>query len=98
MRIVDLARVIAPQLPQETVGIRPGEKLHEIMVTEDDARMTVELEDRYVICPSNPGWSRGHLDRLGATPMAEGFSYTSDRNAEWLDHAGLSRMIGRKAA
>jgi UDP-N-acetylglucosamine 4,6-dehydratase len=98
MRIVDLAKIIAPQLPHENVGIRPGEKLHEIMVTEDDARMTVELEDRYVICPSNPGWSRGHLDRLGATPMAEGFSYTSDRNAEWLDHAGLSRMIGRKAA
>ncbi|PWB59730.1 MAG: UDP-N-acetylglucosamine 4,6-dehydratase (inverting) [Bradyrhizobiaceae bacterium] len=98
MRIVDLARIIAPQLPHQTVGIRPGEKLHEIMVTEDDARMTVELDDRYVICPVNPGWTRDHLARLGAKPVAEGFSYASDRNSEWLDHAGLTRLIGRKAA
>ena len=98
MRIVDLARIIAPHLQHETVGIRPGEKLHEIMVTEDDARMTVELEDRYTICPSNPGWTRDHLDRLGAKPVAEGFCYASDRNSEWLDHDSLTHLIARKAA
>lgn len=98
MRITDLATIMAPHIPQQTVGIRPGEKLHEIMVTEDDARMTVELADRYVICPANPGWTRDHLDRLGAKPVVEGFSYTSDRNAEWLDTASLTQMIGRKAA
>ena len=51
MRIVDLATAMAPDMPHEIVGIRPGEKLHEVMITEDDARTTLELDDRYVICP-----------------------------------------------
>ena len=79
-------------------GIRPGEKLHEVMITEDDARMTVELDDRHVIYPSNPGWTRDHLDRLGAVPTAKGFGCRSDRNAELLDHMNHDRLIGRKAA
>ncbi len=98
MRMVDLARTVAPNLPHEIVGIRPGEKLHEVMITEDDARMTVELDDRYVICPGLQDWSRDHLDRLGARPVAEGFRYSSDQNAEWLDGPGLVNLIGRKAA
>jgi UDP-N-acetylglucosamine 4,6-dehydratase len=98
MRIVDLAKTIAPHLPHEIVGIRPGEKLHELMIPEDDARMTVELEDRYAICPTIPGWSQAHLDRLGARPVAEGFCYSSDRNAEWLDGKGMIGLIERKAA
>jgi UDP-N-acetylglucosamine 4,6-dehydratase len=68
------------------------------MITEDDARMTVELEDRYVICPPDPAWSRDHLEALGARPVADGFKYSSDRNAEWLDRPGISRLIARKAA
>jgi UDP-N-acetylglucosamine 4,6-dehydratase len=98
MRITDLAKIIAPHLPHEIVGIRPGEKLHEVMITEDDARMTVELEDRYAICPSNPGWTRDHLGKLGARVVADGFRYSSDLNSEWLDHAGLTQLIARKAA
>lgn len=97
MKITDLATYIAPDLPQTTVGIRPGEKLHEVMITEDDARMTVELDDRYVICPGLDDWSRDHLLKLGATTLAEGFRYSSDLNSEWLGSASLATMIVRKA-
>ena len=98
MRMVDLARTMAPDLPHEIIGVRPGEKIHEIMVTEDDARMTVELPDRYVICPPNAAWKRDHLDALGAKPVPEEFCYSSDLNTEWLEGGALTDMIARKAA
>jgi UDP-N-acetylglucosamine 4,6-dehydratase len=98
MRLVDLAHALAPGLPHEIVGIRPGEKLHEVMVTDDDARMTLELDDRYVICPNLLDWSSSHLDQLGARPVAEGFRYSSDLNTEWLDPASLAVLVARKAA
>ncbi len=98
MRITDLASTVAPHLPHDVVGIRPGEKLHELMITEDDARMTVELDDRYVICPGLEDWSRAHLEALGARPVAEGFRYSSDCNTEWLDGPTLMTLIARKAA
>jgi UDP-N-acetylglucosamine 4,6-dehydratase len=97
MRMVDLARAMAPGLPHEIVGIRPGEKIHEVMITEDDARMTLELPDRYVICPSSAAWKRNHLEALGAKPVAEGFRYSSDLNAEWLEGSALTDLIARKA-
>lgn len=98
MRMTDLARAMAPNLPHEVVGIRPGEKLHEVMITEDDARMTLELDDRYVICPMLQEWSSDHLRALGAKPVAEDFRYSSEINTEWLDAASLNGLIGRKAA
>jgi UDP-N-acetylglucosamine 4,6-dehydratase len=97
MRIVDLAHAIAPHMPQEIIGIRPGEKLHEVMVTEDDARMTLELDDRYVICPPLRGWQDDHLVRLGARPVGDAFRYSSDLNVEWLDKPAMKDLIGRKA-
>jgi UDP-N-acetylglucosamine 4,6-dehydratase len=75
------------------VGIRPGEKLHEVMVPEDDARATVELDDRYVILPADRAARRAHYLDHGARPMAEGFSYASDRNPESLDARGLQRLL-----
>ncbi|MGE3147533.1 MAG: UDP-N-acetylglucosamine 4,6-dehydratase (inverting) [Pseudorhodoplanes sp.] len=98
MRITDLARTLAPSLPHEIVGIRPGEKLHEVMITEDDARMTVEIDDRFVICPALPDWSARHLEAIGAKPVAEGFRYSSDGNDEWLDSGALASLIAQKAA
>lgn len=98
MKVVEVAKAIAPDLPIELIGIRPGEKLHEIMVTEDDARMTVSLADRYVICPTNPGWSDLHLRKAGAEPVAEGFRYASDSNSQWLDAAGLRELIASGAS
>lgn len=85
LRIVDLATAMAPDVPQVTVGIRPGEKLHEIMITEDDARATLELDDRYVICPPLRSWTDDHLMARNARPLPEGFSYSSNHNDTWLD-------------
>ncbi len=98
MRIVDLARSLAPTLPTHEVGIRPGEKLHEVMITADDARTTVELKDRYVIQPAFKFWSDDGEDESDdgttpGTPVADGFVFSSDLNADWLDDAALARML-----
>jgi UDP-N-acetylglucosamine 4,6-dehydratase len=98
MKIVDLAASLVPGVPHEIVGIRPGEKLHEVMITEDDARMTLELDDRYVICPAIADWEDDHLKALGAKPVVDDFRYSSDRNKEWLDGKSLTDIINRKAA
>jgi UDP-N-acetylglucosamine 4,6-dehydratase len=83
IRIVDLAKVIAPAIPQKIVGIRPGEKLHEALITQDDARLTRKDKDRFVILPS--GWDHllMHYSDLSLQPVDETFSYTSDAN-DWL--------------
>ncbi|MDI1344767.1 MAG: UDP-N-acetylglucosamine 4,6-dehydratase (inverting) [Pseudolabrys sp.] len=97
MRLVDLANAIAPGIPHQIVGIRPGEKLHEVMITEDDARMTVELADRYVIRPPSLEWNDSHLVAFGAKPVAEGFRYSSEHNSEWLDGPGLAGLLDNAA-
>ena len=91
MRVTDLARVVAPEIPTRTIGIRPGEKLHEMMISQDDARTTVDLGDRYAIEPAFSDFVR-----TGATTEAvppEGFSYASDTNTEWLNDADLKAML-----
>jgi len=93
MRIVDLARAMADGAEHEVVGIRPGEKLHEVMISSDDSRNTVELPDRYVIMPGFAWW-REKTDLAARYPLVrESFSYASDTNGEWLDAAALRRMI-----
>jgi UDP-N-acetylglucosamine 4,6-dehydratase len=94
MKTTELARAIAPHLPHKVVGIRPGEKLHEVMVPEDDARSTVELEDRYVILPDIYKARRARYIEQGARPTPEGFSYASDKNPEGgLDARGLQALL-----
>ncbi len=94
MRINDLASMMAPDLPQRVVGIRPGEKLHEIMITEDDARSTIELDDRYIIEPAFAFWQRAPYRSVEPVPVPEeGFSYASHTNTEWLDHAGMRQLL-----
>ena len=88
VRVVDLARAIAPHLPHKQIGIRPGEKLHEIMCPEDEAHLTLEFEDHYVIKPSIQFWgevdfSRNRLNESG-TPVAAGFEYNSGKNPHFL--------------
>lgn len=95
MRVRDLADAIAPGLAHTIVGIRAGEKLHEVMITQDDARVTLELDDRFVICPPNRGWSDSHLRALNARAVAEGFQYDSESNHEWLDAPALNKFIGQ---
>ena len=82
LRVVDLARAIAPEVPVKIVGIRPGEKLHESMITVDDARATVEFDDHYVILPSRP-YQSTPIPTAGR-PVEEGFEYKSDTNPIFL--------------
>lgn len=82
MNIMDLAKAIAPECQTEIVGIRPGEKLHEAMIMEDDARHTLEFDTYYVIQPEFPFWSKRFAK--GGKELPEGFEYTSDKNSEWL--------------
>ena len=98
VRVTDLARVVAPECRQEVIGIRPGEKLHEAMIGEDDARLSLEFKDHFVIQPSHSFWS--HKDYLAGRPdgkpCADGFSYVSDTNPWFLsdsDMAGLVAMV-----
>ena len=91
LRITDLARIMAPNTPTRVVGIRPGEKLHEVMVGEDDARQTLQADDCYIIEPSFPYWERQSYTALGAVPAPEGFYYSSDKNDEWVTD---EQMIG----
>ena len=95
MKVTDLAQAIAPDCDLEVVGIRPGEKLHETMVPEDDARMTLEYEDYFVIQPSHPFWDAEVYRKLkGGKPCPDGFRYSSDANECWLSVDELRRMIG----
>jgi UDP-N-acetylglucosamine 4,6-dehydratase len=94
MTTVELARSIAPHLPHRVVGIRPGEKLHEVMVPEDDARSTVELDDRYVILPASADERRLQYVAMGARAVADGFCYASDRNPERADARALQSLLG----
>jgi len=93
MTMPDVARALAPGLPHRVVGIRPGEKLHEIMISADDARMTVELSDRYVIEPGFVEYPRKALVEKGGQRVADDFSYSSDANDEWLDAEGLLALL-----
>ncbi len=91
MNILDLARVMAPECAVDYIGIRPGEKLHEAMISEDEARQTVELDDRYVIQPLHPWWKPDE-DQIGQ-PLPDGFKYTSDTNTRWLTEAEMRAML-----
>lgn len=95
MKITDMAKSLAPDLPQKEIGIRPGEKLHEIMITKDDGRQTIELDDRYIIKPQFTFWTDKAYDDMGATPVGEGFEYTSDNNTEWLTNEAFKELLAK---
>lgn len=93
IKIVDLARAVAPELPHRVVGIRAGEKLHELLITEDDARKTVEFTDRYVIEPMFSFPRDGVAAAAAGQPMPEGFCYASNTNTEKLEGERLSALV-----
>jgi len=93
MRMTELAQAMAPDLPLKMVGIRPGEKLHEVMITEDDSRQTYELTDRFVIEPAFAFWQHAPYERLNARPVPDGFRYASDSNNDWLDGERLRTLL-----
>lgn len=92
MRITDLAEAIAPGVPIDVIGIRPGEKLHESLLTSDESRHAVDGGDVYVVLPEHPWWSSNpswtHREML-----SDGFAYTSDTNTEWLSIEDLRRVL-----
>ena len=91
MRLVDLAETIAPSCEIETIGIRPGEKLHEVLVSEDEARNALEIEDRFIIQPAHSWWRRENWSN--ARPLPEGFRYASDSNDRWLTNRELQELV-----
>lgn len=91
MKITDMADAIAPKVEKEITGIRPGEKLDEILITEEEARHTREFEDCFIIEPELPFWRWGDLGD-GKT-LAEGFKYTSDNNGWWLTKNDLKKLV-----
>lgn len=93
VRVTELAQVIAPGCRRKTVGIRPGEKLHEAMIGEDDARVTLEYRDHYVIRPSHGNWDPARYQEKHGKPCPDGFRYTSDTNRDWLQAAQIRRLV-----
>jgi UDP-N-acetylglucosamine 4,6-dehydratase len=91
-KIIDLARVIAPQAEIKVIGIRPGEKLHEMMISRDESRSTIELEDRFVVEPFGHLWFRHNWEDEG-TRVPDGFKYTSDNNSEWLTVEQIQKLV-----
>lgn len=91
MKVTDLARAVAPDCQLDFIGIRPGEKLHEVMITEDDARHTVDFGTYYVIQPEFPWWS----DRASEKTifLNDNFKYSSDLNDDWLSVEQLKQLI-----
>ncbi len=90
MKITELAKAMAPDIPQKIIGIRPGEKIHEVMCPKDDSHITLEFDDHFVIKPTIQFAGRGTFEqnRLGekGVPVERGFEYSSDKNEWWLTH------------
>ena len=91
MNIMDLVQVVAPGCEVEKIGIRPGEKLHEVLVSEDEARHTLELDDMFVVQPLHPWWQTEKW--AGARALPDGFRYTSDMNPQRLTPEQLKGMV-----
>ncbi|CDN15860.1 UDP-N-acetylglucosamine 4,6-dehydratase [Richelia intracellularis] len=97
MKITDLAEALAPGVPTRIIGIRPGEKLHEVMCPGESSHLTLEFADHYVIAPTieynhRADYTCNALDEKGA-PVSDGFEYSSDKNTEWLKGFELLDML-----
>ncbi|MDZ4167107.1 MAG: UDP-N-acetylglucosamine 4,6-dehydratase (inverting) [Coriobacteriia bacterium] len=93
-RITDVAEAVCPGCRLEIVGIRPGEKLHEEMITETDSLSTIALADKYVIVPATPTWEvADFLGEFGGAMCDPGFRYSSGENSEWLSVEQLRALI-----
>lgn len=93
MKLTDIARVVAPEAQQEIIGIRPGEKLHEQMIGAEDSYFTYEYPEHYKILPQINGWAEDEKRIKDGVKVAEGFTYASDTNTEWMSDADLQVWI-----
>lgn len=91
MKLIDMAEAVAPGCEVECIGIRPGEKLHEVLLSEDEARNTVETDDMYVVQPTHTWWQKENWKQARALP--DGFRYASDSNPQWLTGDELFELI-----
>ena len=92
MNIMDLAEAIAPQCEIDEIGIRPGEKLHEVLISEDEARQAVMFDDSFIIQPAHPWWALENW--TDGQPLPDGFSYSSNNNSDWLDASQFRALAG----
>lgn len=92
MSIIDLAKSIAPEAKVNVIGIRPGEKLHEVLISEDEARTTVELDDMYVVQPAEALWFGHDWEKQGKL-ISDEFRYASNSNTQWLDVSQINSII-----
>ena len=93
MNILDIANTIAPSAEKNIIGIRPGEKLHEQMISEEDSFFTYEYEGFYKILPSIYGWD-SDVRRIGdGKKVPDGFMYRSDTNTDWMSQEQLKKII-----
>jgi len=92
MKIIDLAHALAPGAEVEIIGIRPGEKLHEVLIHEDEARSAVELEDMFVVQPSTALWFGYEWQQRG-TSLPDGYRYASNTNPQWLEIGQIQEMV-----
>ena len=90
-KVIDLARAIVPNAKIDIIGIRPGEKLHEVLISEDEARNTVERETLFIVKPPETLWKRDmHYE---GEPLPDGYRYSSDTNTQWLDINGIKEFV-----
>ncbi len=94
VKVTQLAQMIAPECKQEVIGIRPGEKLHETMIPEDDARMTIEFDDHYVIQPTHSFWKpKDFLANQPGSLCEDGFTYSRNTNSWWLNDDEVGKLV-----
>ena len=91
-KIVDLAKAIAPDAHLEFVGIRPGEKIHEVLISEDEARTTIELKEKYIVQPATASWFGYNWENKGKK-LVDDLRYASNTNSEWLSIEQIKKMI-----
>jgi len=91
MNIMDLVKAVAPDCQVENIGIRPGEKLHEILISEDEVRQALELDDMFVIKPAHPWWQVGNW--VAGRPLPDGFRFASNSNSQWITVNELKHMV-----
>ena len=95
IKVTDIAEVIAPEAKHKIVGIRPGEKLHEQMISSDDSYSTYEYSDYYKILPQINEWGKDNLRIKYGKKVPEGFNYSSENNSEWMSKSDLQKWINK---
>jgi len=91
MQITDLADAIAPEVKREIIGIRTGERIHEIILTRDEARHSWEFDDYFIVGPDRPFW--GTFEVADGRPLSEDFEYTSNDNSRWLSREEMRKLM-----